>query len=107
MTSTRAKVLPLVFSTPATLSERAELAARRRFRFVRMARFSSMLEAAVFLQVAPRTVERWEAGAVRIPAWALVALEDAFPAVRTPPAETQHDTAVPGSRPGPGSRRAA
>jgi DNA-binding transcriptional regulator YiaG len=72
-----AKLRLAAAGAPANLSERYELEARRRFRALRMARFGSQLDAAIYLDVSTRTVERWESGAVRIPAWSIVALESA------------------------------
>jgi DNA-binding transcriptional regulator YiaG len=60
---------------PATPRELRELAARRRFRELRVARFRTQVEAAVFLGVDDSSVERWESGASKVPGWALVALE--------------------------------
>lgn len=60
---------------PATLRELRELAARRRFRELRVACFRTQLAAAVFLDVDDSSVERWESGASKVPGWALVALE--------------------------------
>lgn len=70
-----AKLVTLRAVAPSALAEVSEREARRRFRYLRMARFRSQLAAAIFLGVGIRSVERWESGAVRIPAWALVALD--------------------------------
>jgi DNA-binding transcriptional regulator YiaG len=60
---------------PASPRELLELAARRRFRELRLARYRTQLECAVALGVADSSVERWESGASKVPGWALLALE--------------------------------
>ncbi len=60
---------------PASPRELRELAARRRFRELRIARFRTQVECAVWLGVDDSSVERWESGASKVPGWALLALE--------------------------------
>lgn len=60
-------------AAPLNLRDSSELAARSDFVRLRM-RFGSQLDAALELGVARSTLENWERGAVRVPAWALVAI---------------------------------
>lgn len=59
---------------PSTLREAAEIGARARFRSLRIALFRTQLDAAVALGVGDASIERWEAGASRVPGWAVEAL---------------------------------
>lgn len=68
------KLRPLAKARPATPREQLELAARRRFRELRLARYRTQVECAVALGVDDSSVERWESGASKVPGWALVAL---------------------------------
>lgn len=52
-----------------------EREARRRFRAARLALGLTQLEAAHRLAVGATSIEDWERGAARLPAWALVELE--------------------------------
>lgn len=55
--------------------EAGEREARRRFRVARESLGLTQLAAAYALGVGATSVEDWERGAARLPAWALVALE--------------------------------
>lgn len=60
-----------------TPREAGEREARRRFRAARLAAGLTQLEAAHRLGVGSTSLEDWERGAARLPAWALVELEAA------------------------------
>lgn len=66
---------PIAKCSTATLREESELAARRRFRELRLRLFRTQLAAAVALGVDDSSVERWESGATKVPGWAREALE--------------------------------
>ncbi len=59
---------------PTTLRGGAEIGAHARFCTMRAKLFRRQLDCAVALAVDEATVQRWESGAVRIPAWAVEAL---------------------------------
>lgn len=59
---------------PTTLRGEAEHQARTRFRTTRRRMFRRQLDCAIALAVDEEIVRRWEAGEVRVPAWALEAL---------------------------------
>jgi hypothetical protein len=104
---------------PATPRELRELAARRRFRALRIALFRTQLAAAVFLDVDDSTVERWECGATKVPLWAFLAIEQLSDARFTcgkvtginrasaEPAGSAEDKAVRIGSASPAKRRAA
>jgi DNA-binding transcriptional regulator YiaG len=71
----KANLRPVAACRPANVRELRELAAQRRFRELRVARFRTQLDCAVWLGVDDSSVERWESGASKVPGWALVALE--------------------------------
>jgi len=60
-------------AAPQNLRDSSELLARSEFVRLRM-RFGSQMAAALELGVSRSSLENWERGAVRVPAWALVAI---------------------------------
>lgn len=69
-------VTSLEAPAPADLRKAWETTARVRFIRSRRALGLSQGGAAALIHASADSVERWEAGRVRVPAWALVALED-------------------------------
>lgn len=60
---------------PSSPREDGEREARRRFRAARQSLGITQLRASQMLGIGTTTIEDWERGAVRLPAWALVAIE--------------------------------
>lgn len=60
-------------AAPQNLRDSSEFLARSEFVRLRM-RFGSQMAAALELGVSRSSLENWERGAVRVPAWALVAI---------------------------------
>lgn len=69
------KLRPLVTCAPGETRGTYEREARGRFIAARRALGLSQLGAAARLEVDRSTVEDWERGAARVPAWALLAVE--------------------------------
>lgn len=73
------KVLPFPSPTPR---DRGEREARRRFAAARHKIGMTQLEASRALGVGTTTLEDWERGATRLPAWALVEIESRAASVK-------------------------
>jgi hypothetical protein len=67
------RLVPGAATTDVSL--RFETVARLRFRVLARACFSTQEECADYLKTSVRSVQRWFRGAVRVPAWVLMALE--------------------------------